>query len=160
MKTQKITLIISFILLSACSITDKVQDTTYKENISRGTSSDIVANTEKILHRYSYSIERTDVTSNRIRYETDWKLRLPSTSELEAKFEQVKTKIIVTARPRMRTEYGESRLYNVQFQGYTEYLAEGEEAWQKHTIDKEAEDYLKNIAYELRTELERVLHSN
>lgn len=151
-------LLMTAIFFSACSISDKVNNSSYHQDLGQGTGSNIAEATEKVLYRYSYTIYKTDRTDNQIRYETDWNIRLPFQSESALGYQEARTKIVIQARPYMRTELSYNRLYNVQFTGITEYRKEGEDSWSEFDSDKEANVFLKEIAYELKTELERVLY--
>lgn len=147
-----------YICLSSCSISEKTLKTRYKKEVSQATSGNIVQITDMILQRYSYPIERTDVTANQIKYETSWRIGLPSTNELKLGYQEVRTKIIIEARPKMRTEYGQLRHFKVFFTGIAEYYMDGE--WQEYIYSEETKQHFDEVSYELNTELARVLHTN
>lgn len=148
--------IVGYFLLG-CSITAKTTNS-YSEEIAQGTGENITVITENILNRFSYTVNRSVRTDNRIMFESDWKNRIPFDSEKHLGYEEVRNKIIITARPYMRSEMTEKRVYNVKLEGLTEYrLNEGPD-WIIADINDEATNYLKEIAYELKTELERVLY--
>lgn len=147
------------IAVSACTTSKSAKTTAYSSNLTQGTSPNIVELTEKIFNRYAFFTLRSDVTANQIRYESDWKIRLPFDSETEQDIVSVRNKLLIEARPRMRTEYGQSRVYTVKFTGITEYQVSGEEEWKEIPIkSSEPTDYLKEIAYELKAELDKVFY--
>lgn len=151
-----ITAIVIVAAINACSSSKSV-NTAYKATLTQGTSSGIVEQTEKIFNRYSYFVLRSDITANQIRYESDWKIRLPFESETEKDIASVRNKLLIEARPKMRTEYGQSRVYTVRFTGITEYQLAGEDVWKEIPIkSKEATEYLQEIAYELKAELDKI----
>ncbi|MEX2347596.1 MAG: hypothetical protein WD511_00120 [Balneolaceae bacterium] len=150
-------LFLSGVLLISCSITEQ-STSVYNEDVAQGTGNNIVDITESIFNRFSFTVRRTTRTDNRIMYESDWKNRLLFPSEDSLGFSEVRNKLIIEARPYMRTELTERRVYNVKFSGITEYRREGDSNWYSEDINADAENFLQEITYELKTELERVLY--
>jgi len=152
-----IIIVLTSLFSYGCATIDK--NVTYKEKISRGTAEDVSHVVQMILHRRSYTIIRSEVSLNQIYYETNWSLRLPYESEQNEGFSDVRTKIILKGRPHMRVEYGQERLFNIEFIGETQYKLKGEDVWLENHDNTEARGFLKEIAYEMNTELSKRLYS-
>src|SRR5690554_2434597 len=151
-------LLLISVLVSSCSMSKGAMDNNYKKEVSLGTSNNIVEVTQKLFGRYSYSISRSDVTANQIRFESGWKQRLITENESIRGYQNARTKILIEGRPQMRTEYGQMRHFKVIFTGITEYLVGGE--WQVTELSDESKQYFDEVSYEFNTELARVLYAN
>ncbi len=145
--------VLALLAFSSCKISQDSaisQPNVYKERLGNASAQDVITFTEKILVRFSYTLDRREI-DNVIYYETTWRDRLPFDDEAALGITSARNKIIITTRPYMRGET--TPLLTVEFTGITEVKFSNFIDWRKESPTEEATKYLSNISYELRNEL-------
>jgi hypothetical protein len=141
--------------IQSCKITEQTLESQYREVVGTGTTARIDNETNAILARHQYTIIRGE-RSNDIYYETGWVPRLTFPDEVIAGVKEVKTRVIIRARPSNRGETtlggGPIQTYNISFEGQAEYLMNDSTEWQKLPLTQSRSDYFKEIAYKFRTQ--------
>jgi hypothetical protein len=149
-----ILLVISMTSVS-CKVTEQTIESQYRENIGIGTQSKIDNQINVILNRHQYSIVRNDRT-NEIYYETTWVTRLTFPDEVLRGIDEVRTRIIIRARPSARGEVvlggRPIPVFSIIFEGYSEYLIMNGNEWISRPLSESRSAYFKEIAYEFRTQ--------
>lgn len=144
-------------LTQSCKITEHSLESQYRDSIGIGTTARIDNETNAILARHHYSIIRIE-RSNDIYYETGWVPRLTFADEVLVGVNEVRTKVIVQARPTNRGETtlgaGPIQTYSITFEGHAEHRLIDSEIWQKMPLTKSRTDYFKEIAYQFRTKFD------
>lgn len=161
MKRKQFIYIALFIILGyltqSCKITEQSLESQYRDSIGIGTTARIDNETNAILARHQYSIIRSE-RSNDMYYETGWVPRLTFPDEVMAGVNDVRTRIIIRARPTNRGETtlgaGPIQTYSISFEGHAEFRLIDSEDWQKLPLTKSRTDYFKEIAYQFRTKFD------
>jgi hypothetical protein len=143
------------LLTFSCKVTENTIESQFRESIGVGTQARIDNQTNAILSRYHYSIIRTE-RSNEIFFETNWVPRLTFPDEVLSGIKEVRTRIIIRARPSARGEIvlggRPIPVFNITFEGHTEYLLIESNEWVSRTLTESRSQYFKEIAYEFRTQ--------
>ncbi|MDZ7715738.1 MAG: hypothetical protein U5J95_05945 [Balneolaceae bacterium] len=129
-------------------------DNTYTLTLGDAEEQGVQEVVTRLRNNHHYEIERNDTyTSGESRVTTYWKKSPPFSKDPNYKAQQVETRIILTTRLRSSQGY---RLFRIKFQG--EYRAlmpteTGGSEFQKMPLTEEAEDYFKDIAYDLKDQV-------
>ncbi|RKY88150.1 hypothetical protein DRQ09_03335 [candidate division KSB1 bacterium] len=144
----------------------------FRTNLGLVTSYDFNEKTFRILNKYQYDVVRTEQTPEEQYVETQWKDHLPYADEQELGVVASRTRIILRARPRTRSETREQTvksqnmeelpvvgggkvlagLNRVEF--VAEYMVQLQDnlEWQQIPMTKAVKKYLRRVADELKME--------
>lgn len=141
--------------LGGCKVsegTTGAKQNVVKETISISSQDDFNRYTERVLLRQNYLVYRQE-SSSEFYLETDWKIRLPTETELARGISEARTKVILRGRPYMRGEYSQTPLFTILFEGITEYRKAGAQEWIMLEYDESGREIIKKVAFELKSEM-------
>lgn len=156
--TYSFSLLLIGFLVAGCSgsgSSTSNSSSTYREDLGNAPQGHIVLVLEQeLLTRYGYRFQRNAVSSEDLRFETDWKDLGPLDDEQEAGIGFVRVRITVTGRPRTRGGGGDALTFNARF--LSEYEARGAASGDYAPMEMTPmrKEYVKEIAERLRIEIQ------
>jgi hypothetical protein len=82
-----------------------------------------------ILQRFGYTIQRTERTADRIMIETSWVNRAPFADEAAAGAVDVRTRVLISTRPRSTTNSAGSTVSGVTLRLEVEHMGQSRQSW-------------------------------
>lgn len=151
---KSIITIILFLIIGCSTGKETIQRTNvYSTNVGTGHSTNINSNVTQLLTRYNYEVYRSYSEDSEIYYETSWKIRDMFDDEILIGYNDVRSRIIIRARPRGRDLPGSLALYSVNFTVENESRFDTLE-WTSIQLSMEARNYFREASLELKALLE------
>ena len=92
-----------FFLVGACASSGGLRKVNrHVETIGEASTYNFHTYTDRLLDRYSFTINRFEEYSSRVYYETMWKDESPLADEIEMGITAIQTRLILEARPKMK----------------------------------------------------------
>jgi hypothetical protein len=101
----------------------------YSEEVGPATMPAVEREALPILERFGYTIQRTDRVPDRITIETAWVNREPFADEAAAGAADVRTRVVITTRPRSTTNSGGATVSGVTLRVEVEHMGQAANAW-------------------------------
>lgn len=148
---QKAIIVFVALTLVGCAGTSSVsRQGVFQEELGTTTRNDVEREAREVLvSRYGFRMDRTVSTQEDIRYVTMWAEDTPFSDEQAQGITNVRTRILLTARPKNRT----SRTYRARYRAEYEVQRQGNGSWERAEVTEMREDYLAEIAEYLETQL-------
>lgn len=148
---QKTAVVIVALLFVGCAGTSTVSRVgAYQEQIGTTTRNDVEREAREVLiARYGYRLDRAISTQEDIRYITMWAEDTPLSDEKAEGITNVRTRILLTARPKNRT----TNTYRARYRAEYEVQRQNSGNWERAEITEMREEYLDEIAEYLEDQL-------
>lgn len=107
----------------------------------------------RLLDRYSYTVNRYEEYSSRVYYETMWKDQSPLEDEVEMGITAVQTRLLLEARPKMREPMAGREENSIKLTGEVLVRTDPLGEWLDLAMTSMRKDYFKMIADDLKFDL-------
>jgi hypothetical protein len=146
---------IILLLLIGCSTGKETVNRTniYSTNVGTGHPANINSNVNQIFSRYNFEVYRSYSEDSEIYYESSWKGRDRFDDEILLGYDDVRSRIIIRARPRGRDLPGSLALFSVNYTVENESRS-GSLEWIPVQLSPEAREYFREMSLELKALLE------
>jgi hypothetical protein len=141
------------LIISGCagsSSGKKAASHTYSTSLGTATTFDLNDATTQAFNKFQFQVLRYEESGDRIYVETQWKHRTPFEDEQQAGIVEARTRIIMEARPRIRSGGG-TKLHTIQLIGENSVVFAVANTWVNAPLSSMCKDYLKRIADDLKT---------
>jgi hypothetical protein len=147
--------IIILLLVFGCSTGKETVNRTnvYSTNVGTGHPANINTNVNQIFSRFNYEVFRSYSEDSEIYYESSWKSRDRFDDEILLGYDDVRSRIIIRARPRGRDLPGSLALFSVNYTVENEARS-GSLEWTPVQLSPEARDYFREMSLELKALLD------
>lgn len=145
--------VIALFLIGCATGRETTSRTTYSTNLGTGTAPNINNYVPQIFNRYNFETFRSYSEDSEIYYESSWKVRDLFEDERQEGFNEVRSRIIVRARPRGRDLPGSLALFAINFSVENETRT-GTLEWVPTELSQNSRDYFREISLELKALLE------
>ena len=152
-------LFVVFVWLTGCSGSSETTggsgSNTYRTSFPTTSQVKIARVTrDALVTRYSYRLQRDEITPEDLLFETEWKDQTALQDEIAQGYGFARTRITITARPRTRSG-PEGTTYAARFFAETELRMQGGLDWERVSMTPMREAYIKDIADYLKNEILR-----
>ena len=144
--------LLALLVVAACASGGRTSSSaTFQRDIGIASEPDAIAIAERIIQRYQYEVIRTDPVPN-LRYETDWKKRVPFGDEHALGITEAENRLIITGRLRNTTDLGAN--YDLNLTVENRVRVAGSLDWNEGTASPLFRRYADEITEEFRKELQ------
>ena len=145
---------LALLVIAACASGGRTSSSaTFQRDIGIASEPDAIAIAERIIQRYQYEVIRTDPVPN-LRYETDWKKRVPFDDEHALGITDAENRLIITGRLRNTTDLGAN--YDLNLTVENRVKVAGSLDWNEGTASARFQRYADEITQEFRKELQLI----
>ena len=143
--------LIAPMVLAGCGTTSNTaRQGTIRTSLGTAARSTLVSETvDALTSRYGFTMLRSVLDTEDMRFETEWKQESSLADEREQGYTHSRTRITITARPRNRSSSGAQNLA-VTFLAETMVLPFGNEVWVSVPPTDQRSDYIGEITTFLR----------
>lgn len=124
---------------------------TFTANLGTATAYDFTLKTRQLLDRYQFRVVRYEATTDAIFFETEWKFRYPFEDEIQQGVEEARTRLTVTATPRVRATIS-SDLNSVRLEAENQVRYRNAVDWHYTEMSEMLKAYLREFSDKLATE--------
>jgi|LUME01.1.fsa_nt_gb hypothetical protein len=147
-----------FFLMGACASSGGLRKVNrHVETIGEASTYNFHTYTDRLLGRYSYTVNRFEQYSSRVYYETMWKDESLLEDELEMGITAIQTRLILEARPKMKEPMAGREENSIKLTGEVLVRTDPMGDWLDLAMTSMRKDYFKRIADDYKFDLRGAL---
>ena len=143
-----------FFLMGACASSGGLRKVNrHVETIGEASTYNFHTYTDRLLDRYSFTINRFEEYSSRVYYETMWKDESPLADEIEMGITAIHTRLILEARPKMKEPMAGREENSIKLTGEVLVRTNPLGEWLDLAMTSMRKDYFKTISDDYKFDL-------